>query len=83
MIEVKDHPEMEEYLMVERAKRNMSKFEESEIKTRISAMEKEELVFAIKYFPTGVIQNELTRRMQKAKRLNAKIKELYKEVQEV
>lgn len=83
MIEVKEHPVMDEYLEKERIKKKMSSFDEIEIATRVSAMSKDELVLAIKYFPTEVIQNELSRRLKKQKTLDEKVKELYELYKEV
>lgn len=83
MIEVKENPEIDEYLERKRAKRKMSKMEAAEIESRVSAMSKDELAIAIKYFPIDVIQNEITRRMKKSIELNKKIESLYEEMKTI
>lgn len=83
MIEVKENQDVDELLLKKRVKRKMSKMEQTEIRERVLAMSKDELVHAIKFFPIEVIQNEITRRMQKSKALNEKIKQLYEEAQTI
>ena len=83
MIEVKENQDVDELLLKKRVKRKMSKMEQTEIGERVLAMSKDELVHAIKFFPIEVIQNEITRRMQKSKALNEKIKQLYEEAQTI
>lgn len=83
MIEVKENQDVDELLLKKRVKRKMSKMEQTEIGERVLAMSKDELVHAIKFFPIEIIQNEITRRMQKSKALNEKIKQLYEEAQTI